>query len=441
MARLFGTDGIRGRYGQDFDASLVVRVGRAAADVLGRGHPSPRILIGRDTRASGPEIESALALGISRAGGVAVSAGVIPTAAIAHLVHTLEFEAGAVISASHNPAHDNGIKFFGHDGYKLPDAVEDEIEAAMKDIDPASVSGAADINVMRDAEDRYLAYLLEKVPPLKGISIVVDCANGASFRIAPTAYERAGASVTAIFNKPDGLNINEQCGAVHPERVAEEVLKRQADIGISHDGDADRLIAVDENGDIVDGDQILAICAVHALSMNELRNNAVAATVMANLGFRRAMTREGIRISETPVGDRYVLERMLAEDIVLGGEQSGHLIFLGRHTTGCGILSALRLLSIMATTGRKLSDLAAVSPRLPQVLLNVSVSNREGLKDSDEVWDEVKRVEQEMGDDGRVLVRPSGTEQLVRVMVEASTLQHAQGAAERIAKVVATALG
>lgn len=438
MPRLFGTDGIRGRYGSDFDASFVVRLGRAAAEVLGRGHPSPRILIGRDTRASGPEIEAALASGIARVGGIPTSAGVIPTAAIAHLVHAEEFEAGAVISASHNPADDNGIKFFGHDGMKLGDAVEDAIEAAM--LAGTDGAGLAEINRMDDATDRYRRFLLQGIPSLDGLRVAVDCANGAASSIAPQTYREAGAHVTALFDEPDGRNINEGCGAVHPEAVRRAVLDTGASIGIAHDGDADRLIAVDERGEIVDGDQILAICAVHARGKGSLANDAVAATVMANLGFRGAMVQAGIRISETPVGDRYVLERMLAEQLTMGGEQSGHLIFLDRHTTGCGILSALHLLEIMALTGEPLSSLAAISPRLPQVLVNVRVKRRESLEAASDVWDEVSRVEAEMGDDGRVLVRPSGTEQLVRVMVEATSEDQARSAADRIAKVVEAAL-
>lgn len=439
MARLFGTDGIRGRYGTDFDAPFVRALGRAAAEVLGRGHPSPRILIGRDTRESGPQIEHALAAGITAAGGHPVLAGVIPTAAIAHLVHAGGFEAGAVISASHNPADDNGIKFFGDNGMKLPDAVEDQIEAAMNGTNGDGIAG--DWEQMPDAAERYIVFLLEGTPVLAGMKIVVDAANGAASGIAADAYRRAGATVIALFDEPDGRNINDGCGAVHPDVLRAAVMERGAAAGIAHDGDADRLVAVDERGALVDGDQILAICALDAKMRSALPHEAVVSTVMANLGFRRAMNAAGIRVAETPVGDRYVLERMLAEGIVMGGEQSGHLIFLDRHTTGCGILSAMRLLGIMATTGAPLSRLAAVAPRLPQVLLNVRVTNRDGLDDATAVWDEVRRVTGEMGDDGRVLVRASGTEPLIRVMVESSDEAVATAAAERIAKAVADALG
>lgn len=440
MARLFGTDGIRGRYGSDFDAPFVRSLGCAAAEVLGRGHPSPRILIGRDTRESGPQIEHALATGIAAAGGVPVLADVIPTAAIAHLVHSDGFEAGAVISASHNPADDNGLKFFGNNGMKLADAVEDEIEAAMRDA-ATDDGGAGEWERFPDAAERYISFLLEGMPSLAGMKIVVDAANGAASGIAANAYRRAGATVIALFDEPDGRNINDGCGAVHPDGLRSAVLERGGSVGIAHDGDADRLVAVDERGALVDGDQILAICALDAKRRGALPRAAVATTVMANLGFRRAMEAEGIRIAETPVGDRYVLERMLAEGIVMGGEQSGHLIFLDRHTTGCGILSALRLLGIMATTGAPLSRLASVAPRLPQVLLGVRVAHREDLESATAVWDEVRRVTGEMGDDGRVLVRASGTEPLVRVMVESSDEAVATAAAERIAKAVRDALG
>ncbi|HEX9696788.1 MAG TPA: phosphoglucosamine mutase [Actinomycetota bacterium] len=441
MPRLFGTDGIRGHYGTDFDAPFVRRLGRAAAEVLGRGHPSPRILIGRDTRASGPEIERALAKGIAAANGVPVLAGVIPTAAIAHLVHSGGYEAGAVISASHNPAQDNGIKFFGDNGMKLADAIEDEIEASMGRNGDDANGDEAGWERLPDAAERYITFLLDGATSLAGMKIVVDAANGAASAIAAEAYRRAGAIVISLYDEPDGANINDGCGAVHPEALQSAVLERGGQAGIAHDGDADRLVAVDERGALVDGDQILAICALDARRRGALPGDAIVTTVMANLGFRRAMAAEGISVSETPVGDRYVLERMLAEGIAMGGEQSGHLIFLDRHTTGCGILSAMRLLGIMAATAMPLSRLAASAPRLPQVLLNVRVATRGGLSDAAAVWDEVRRVTEEMGEDGRVLVRESGTEPVVRVMVESSRQDRAAAAAERIAKAVTDALG
>lgn len=439
MARLFGTDGVRGTWGEDLSESLVAGLGLAAAEVLGRGHPRPRVLIGRDTRASGAAIEEALRTGIARAGGEVFSAGVIPTAGVAYLVPAYGFEAGAVISASHNPAEDNGIKFFGPDGMKLPDAVEDEIEAVLSHDGHEAEPGH--LHEAPDAEERYLSFLLDGARRLGGLRIVVDCANGAAFRVAPEAYRRAGAEVEALFADPDGRNINAGCGSTHPEALQAAVAERGADAGLAHDGDADRLIAVDADGEIVDGDQVLAICALDARARGALPREAVVTTVMANLGFRRAMRREGIRVVETPVGDRYVLEAMLAEGIAMGGEQSGHLIFHDRHTTGDGILTGLRVLGILAERGVRLAELAAVAPRLPQVLRNVRVADKEALPGATVVWEEVRRVEADLGEDGRLLVRPSGTEPVVRVMVEAATEGAAQAAADRVAKAVADAIG
>ncbi|MBI4729718.1 MAG: phosphoglucosamine mutase [Acidobacteria bacterium] len=439
MGRLFGTDGVRGTYGEDLTDSLARSLGRAAAIVLGLGHPRPRLLIGRDTRASGEALERALVSGIGAAGGEALLAGVVPTPAVAHLVRSYGAAAGAVISASHNPARDNGIKFFGPDGMKLPDAVEGAIEAIVED-SPDDPRPAEPV-VLGDAEDRYLSFLLDGAAPLAGLRIVVDCANGAAYRVAPEAYRRAGAEVVAVGEEPDGDNINDGCGSTYPERLQAMVVARGAAAGIAHDGDADRVIAIDERGGIVDGDQILAICALDALARGTLPGPAVVGTVMANLGFRRAMGRAGIGVVETAVGDRAVLEAMRERGIALGGEQSGHIIFLDRHTTGDGILTALRLLGILRASGRTLSELAAVCPRMPQVLVAVRVRDRGRLPKVRAVWDEVRRVEAELGEAGRVVVRPSGTEPVVRVMVEAATEEGARACAERIATVVAGALG
>jgi phosphoglucosamine mutase len=440
MGRYFGTDGVRGRYGDDLTVELAASLGHAAAVVLGRGHPRPRVLVGRDTRASGEPLEQALIAGIARAGGEALIAGVIPTPAVAHLTHVYGCQAGAVISASHNPAEDNGIKFFGDNGMKLPDAVEDDIEATLEHGDGADDEpGSA--TALDDAEERYLSFLSGSASPLNGLHVVVDCANGAAYRVGPEAYRRAGAQVTPIAVEPDGRNINDGVGSTHPEKLLERVLAEGAQVGIAHDGDADRLVAVDERGELVDGDQILAMCALDAKARGALRGGAVVSTVMANLGFRRAMDAAGIEIVETAVGDRYVLEAMLERGISMGGEQSGHLIFLDQHTTGDGILTALRMLALMASSGRPLSELAAAAPRAPQILLNVAGVKKEALDDATPVWDEVRRVEDELGADGRVLVRPSGTEPVVRVMVEATTEAAASSAAERIAKAVRETLG
>lgn len=440
MGTYFGTDGVRGTFGEDLTVELASALGRAAAVVLGRGHPGPRILVGRDTRASGPALEAALLAGIAGAGGEPRRAGVIPTPAVAALTRAYGCEAGAVISASHNPARDNGIKFFGADGMKLPDAVEDDIEAVLErgDGDPPEPGHARDVP---DAEERYLAFLLDGASRLGGLRVVVDCANGAAYRVAPEAYRRAGAEVVALFADPDGSNINDGCGSTNPDHLREAVRAHGAHAGLAHDGDADRLIAVDERGELVDGDQVLAICALEAKARGALRGGAVVSTVMANLGFRRAMAAAGIEVVETAVGDRYVLEAMLERGIVMGGEQSGHLIFLDRHTTGDGILTALRLLSVMVASGKRLSDLAAVAPRAPQVLLNVKGVDKDRLDGAGAVWEEVRRVEGELATQGRVLVRPSGTEPVVRVMVEATTEPAAQAAAERIATIIRETLG
>ena len=440
MGRLFGTDGVRGRFGADLTVELATDLGHAAAVVLGRGHPRPKVLIGRDTRASGPALEQALFAGIARAGGEGLRAGVIPTAGVAYLTGAYGCQAGAVISASHNAADDNGIKFFGSDGMKLPDAIEDQIESVIRrgNGEAAAPGSGADA---ADAEERYLDFLLEGAPDLTGIRVVVDCANGAAFHVAPEAYRRAGADVSAIFAAPDGKNINDGCGSTHPELLQRKVLESRAQVGIAHDGDADRIIAVDERGELVDGDQILAACALEAKTQGRLPGNAVVSTVMANLGFRRAMAEAGIEVVETAVGDRYVLEAMIERSLIMGGEQSGHLIFLDKHSTGDGVLTALRLLGLMSSSGKPLSALAALAPRAPQILINVRDVAKERLDDANAVWDEVLRVESELGSDGRVLVRPSGTEAVVRVMVEATTENAAQSAAERIAKAVRETLG
>ncbi|MGZ4210252.1 MAG: phosphoglucosamine mutase [Actinomycetota bacterium] len=437
MGRLFGTDGVRGTYGLDLTDHVARGLGHAAAAVLGRDHPKPQLLIGRDTRASGPALERALAAGIAAAGGEAFSAGVIPTAGIAYLVRDLGVQAGVVISASHNPANDNGIKFFGPDGMKLPDALEDEIEQAMDgDEDPP-----AQIADVIDAEERYIDFLIDGVPPLGGLRVVVDCANGAASNIAPEVYRLAGADVHVISADPDGSNINDHCGSTHPELLQQAVKAFGAHIGIAHDGDADRLIAVDEHGVLVDGDQVLGICALDMKADARLQGNAVVCTVMSNLGFRRAMETNGVRIIETQVGDRYVLAAMLEHGILLGGEQSGHIVFLDRHTTGDGILTALRLMTVIARSGRGLSDLATQIPRYPQVLENVAVRDRAGLETAELVWEAVRAAETAMNGDGRVLVRASGTEPVVRVMAEASTEQAAREAVDRVAAVVSRQLG
>jgi phosphoglucosamine mutase len=455
VGTLFGTDGVRGLANADLTPELALALGRAAVGVLrdqatadpaSSGPARPAVVVGRDPRASGILLESALVAGILSAGGDVLAAGVVPTPAVAFLTRHYGAAAGAVISASHNAMPDNGIKFFGPEGFKFPDAVEERIEAAVA----APGQGAprpvgAEVGGLRptadDAVEAYLAHLLEDIPDLDGLEVVVDCANGAAAEIAPEAYRRAGAKVTAVAADPDGHNINAGVGSTHPEHVQAALARRGAAVGLAHDGDADRLLAVDEHGNLVDGDVILAICALDARDRGGLPTNTVVTTVMTNLGFRQAMAEHGIAVQQTAVGDRYVLEAMLAGGHHLGGEQSGHLIFLDRATTGDGLLTGLRLLSVVARAGRPLSELATVMRRLPQVLVNVKVADRGALDGAAAVWEAVADEEGRLGDSGRVLVRPSGTEALVRVMVEAETEETARATADRLAAVVATELG
>jgi phosphoglucosamine mutase len=454
VGKLFGTDGVRGLANADLTPELALALGRAAVGELlaegaggeGSAPARPAVLVGRDPRASGTLLESALVAGILSAGGDVLAAGVVPTPAVAFLTRHFGAAAGAVISASHNAMPDNGIKFFGPEGFKLPDAVEDRIEAALGTQDHgAPRPTGVGVGVLRpaadDAVEAYLAHLLEGIPDLDGLEVVVDCANGSAAEIAPEAYRRAGAKVTAVAADPDGHNINDGVGSTHPEHVQAALARSGARVGLAHDGDADRLLAVDEHGTLVDGDVILAICALDARDRRELPTNTVVTTVMTNLGFRQAMDHHGIAVTQTAVGDRYVLEAMRAGGHTLGGEQSGHLIFLDRATTGDGLLTGLRLLSVVARTGRPLSELATVMRRLPQVLVNVQVADRHALEGATAVWKAVEQEQARLGDTGRVLVRPSGTEALVRVMVEAETQEEANATADRLAAVVAAELG
>ena len=450
MGKLFGTDGVRGLANADLTPELALALGRAVVGVLRAEEPGasgrPAVVVGRDPRASGTLLESALVAGILSAGGDVLAAGVVPTPAVAFLTRHYGAAAGAVISASHNAMPDNGIKFFGPEGFKLPDAVEDRIEAALGAADqgaPRPVGG--EVGGLRrtanDAVEAYLAHLLDGIPDLGGLAVVVDCANGAAAEIAPEAYRRAGAKVTAVAADPDGQNINDGVGSTHPEHVQAALAAAGAEVGLAHDGDADRLLAVDERGQLVDGDVILAVTALDARQHGGLPTGTVVTTVMTNLGFRQAMAEHGIQVEQTAVGDRYVLEAMLAGGHTVGGEQSGHLIFLDRATTGDGLLTGLRLLAVVARTGRPLSELATVMRRLPQVLVNVRVVNRHALDTASAVWRAVSDEEARLGERGRVLVRPSGTEALVRVMVEAETEHEAKAVADRLAAVVATELG
>ncbi|HZP89596.1 MAG TPA: phosphoglucosamine mutase [Actinomycetota bacterium] len=442
MGRLFGTDGVRGVFGRDLTTDLARGLGRAAAVVLRRherGHPV--FVVGRDTRASGALLERALAEGIGAAGADVILAGVQPTPAIAFMTSDLGADAGVVISASHNPADDNGIKFFGPEGFKLSDELEDEIEQELRRGESAAPPVPGRVLQLPGGEASYLEHLARAAEaPLAGIRVVVDCANGAAHEVAPEALRRVGAEVIPIHDRPDGRNINDGCGALHPEVVAAAVLAHGADAGLALDGDADRALFADAGGRVIDGDQVLAACAVALKEEGRLEGNAVVTTVMANLGFHRAMQEAGIEVVTTRVGDRYVLEEMLRRGAVLGGEQSGHVIFRQHATTGDGLLTAVRFLSLAARRGCTVADLAAVMRPFPQVLRNVPVAHKERLEDASMVWQAVRAAESALGTSGRVLVRASGTEPIVRVMVEAEAERIALRHAEAIAEVVRSAL-
>jgi phosphoglucosamine mutase len=442
MGRLFGTDGVRGLAGTELDEDLAYGLGRAAVQVLGRhGEGHPTFVVGRDPRASGEWLEDALVEGIREAGGDAIIAGVEPTPAISFLTTELGVSSGVVISASHNPPEYNGIKFFDASGMKLPDELEDEIEAALTEPRPAVPSAGQTLSA-GDGRERYLAHLVRAAEaPLDGMRIVVDCANGAASEPAPALLKSLGAEVYAIHADPDGKNINASCGALYPEVAAEEVVRLGADVGISHDGDADRALFADEEGAIVDGDQVLAACAIAMKDRGRLPGNTVVTTVMANLGFHHAMRAAGIEVASSRVGDRYVLEEMIRVGAALGGEQSGHVIFREHAATGDGLLTAVRFLSLAAASGRSIRDLASVMHRYPQRMINVDVHDREALESASGVWEAVRASEHELGSDGRVLVRASGTEPIVRVMVEAESELLASDHAESIADAVRASLG
>ena len=446
MARLFGTDGVRGIANLELTPEIALRLGRAAATALRRrsSHQRPSVLIVRDTRRSGDLLEAALTAGLLSAGSDVFNCGVLPTPAAAFLGPEQGADAAAVVSASHNPASHNGIKFFGPDGFKLSDAEEEGIEALL-DTPGGSALGAevGRILAFPEAEDRYIAHALRSLDGrrLTNLKVVVDCANGAAVRTSPRALAQAGAEVIAINVDPDGMNINVGCGSTAPEAVAEAVRNHQADVGLSHDGDADRVLAVDSRGELVDGDAIIAILATELKEQGRLPGNIVVTTVMANLGFRLAMAGAGIDLVETAVGDRYVIEAMRRRGAGIGGEQSGHVILADCSTTGDGLITGLRLLGRMASTGRPLSDLAGVVERYPQVLVNVAVADRDALPGATRVWEAVEAVRTRLGDQGRVLVRPSGTESLVRVMVEASDSPTAERAAAAIVDAVVQELG
>ncbi|MAU83533.1 phosphoglucosamine mutase [Gordonia sp. Z-3] len=445
MARLFGTDGVRGLANDELTPELALRLASAAAVVFEHQSTTdvrPRAVVGRDPRASGEMLEAAVCAGLAATGVDAIRVGVVPTPAVAFLTADYGADFGVMISASHNPMPDNGIKFFSGGGHKLADAVEDRIEAAMADDEFARPIGAAVGRIIdaADAGDRYLRHLTAAIDQrLDGLTVVVDCAHGAASDIAPSAYAAAGARVIAIHAEPDGLNINDGCGSTHMGKLQAAVLEHGADLGLAHDGDADRCLAVDASGQIVDGDAIMAVLATALRDRDRLHDNVLVATVMSNLGLHIAMRDAGITLRTTAVGDRYVLEELRRGGYSLGGEQSGHIVIPASGTTGDGVLTGLLLMEQIAATGRRLDELAAIMTVLPQELINVRVADKHMVARSEKVRQSVVDAETELGGDGRVLLRPSGTEQLVRVMVEAPTADAAQTVARRIAAVVEAA--
>ena len=444
MARLFGTDGVRGEANVTLLPEMAYRLGRAATLYFGReSDEQPLILIGRDTRISGEMFASALTAGICSAGGRAMLAGVIPTPAIAYLARRHKAKAGIVISASHNPFHDNGIKFFGGDGYKLPDAVEDELEAIVHQLEQddnlARPSGdkIGHIEYRTDLLNQYIEFVLSTCKErFDGMSVVLDCANGAAYEVMPRVLRELGAKVKVIHALPNGVNINDHCGSTHLESLQRAVLENHADFGIAHDGDADRCLCVDEKGQVIDGDHILVMCAQDMIKKGTLPYNTVVTTVMANIGFHKAIKAAGCRAEITQVGDRYVLENMLKNGYKIGGEQSGHIIFTDFSTTGDGPITALQVLSSLKRSGRKASDLTNLMTTYPQLLVNVKVATKDGWEENEAIKAAIAAGEQELGTDGRILVRPSGTEPLIRVMAEGPVQAQLDTICHRIADVV-----
>ncbi|WP_022885930.1 phosphoglucosamine mutase [Glaciibacter superstes] len=447
MPRLFGTDGVRGLANRELTAGLALGLAQASASVLTQGRRAelrrsqgrrPVAVVARDPRVSGEFISAAVAAGLASSGVDVLDAGVIPTPAAAFLIADIDADFGVMVSASHNPAPDNGIKFFAFGGTKLPDEVEDRIEAYLdRDVLMPIGGDVGRIRRFADAEDRYIVHLLGTLPnPLAGIHVVLDCAHGAAAGASPRVFTDAGAKVTVIGAEPDGININDGVGSTHLDNLAKSVLEHGADVGIAHDGDADRCLAVDKDGNIIDGDQIMAILAVSMAERGVLTDRTLVATVMSNLGLRKAMADNDIRMVETKVGDRYVLEALGAGGLSLGGEQSGHVIMTKYATTGDGILTGLHLVAEMARTGKSLAELASVMTVYPQILVNVRGVDHHALHSDEVIAQAVTDAETELGDTGRVLLRPSGTEPMVRVMVEAADQATADRLANALAEIV-----
>ena len=433
MSRLFGTDGVRGVANLDLTPELALRLGRAAGHVL--GGPGHAVIIGRDTRRSGRMLEGALAAGLCSVGIDVRLVGHIPTPGLAYLARTNPFVAGAVISASHNPAPDNGIKFFDHEGLKLPDSVEDDIEREMTGDDRLPRPTEGGIGLVGDARGlvkEYEEFLGRIAPPLEGIRVVLDCANGATYRVAPSVFAAAGAEVFTLFDTPDGANINEGCGATAPEVLAQTVVSRGADIGFAFDGDGDRVMTVDSSGRVHDGDVVLGLVARHFARAGKLEPKLIVGTIMSNGGLAATLARDGVELARTKVGDRYVWEEMVRRDAKFGGEPSGHVIFRGHHTTGDGIFTALELLSLIRVEGRPLHELAADLEHWPQVTRNVRAPRRAEWASSAAFSAAVRAAETRLGTAGRLVVRPSGTEPVLRITVEARDASVASSTAEEL---------
>lgn len=446
MARMFGTDGVRGVANTELTPELAFKLGYAAASYFGREVQRPKILIGRDTRRSGVMLECALVAGICSAGGNAHSLGVICTPAVSFLTPFLKAQAGVMISASHNPFEDNGIKFFSANGYKLPDAVEDEIEVIVKTpIDYTKAARGSSVGKLTyeyNLASRYVNHIISTATTnLNGLKVVLDCSNGANSEIAPVILRSLGADVTVIFDRPDGDNINNGCGSTHLEALQKAVVEEGADLGIANDGDADRCLAVDENGEVLDGDQIMLICALELKKRRHLNDNTLVTTVMSNIGLHKAMAKYGCKTVKTAVGDRYVLEEMLKHNYSIGGEQSGHIIFTEFAKTGDGILTAVQLMCAMVKNNKTLSELAQLMKKYPQVLLNVRVKDKNGWEEKEAIQKIIEKYKQELGDDGQILVRASGTEPLIRVMAEGPDQVQLDRIVNEIGNVVKKELG
>ena len=446
MGKYFGTDGVRGVANRELTPELAFKIGRCGGYVLAGESRRPTVLIGKDTRISGDMLESALAAGLLSIGANVVRLGVVTTPSVAYLTRIMGADAGVMISASHNPVEDNGIKFFGSDGFKLSDETELEIERLMDmDTDELPRPEGAGLGTVRtdyDAKLRYMDYLTSTTDTdFSGLKIVMDCANGAAYEMGPYIFRRLGAEVVTIGAEPDGLNINDGCGSTHPEQLQEAVVRHRADLGLAFDGDADRLIAIDENGEEVDGDFILCICGDTMMREGRLKDNTIVTTVMSNIGFFKAIEARGMRAAQTAVGDRYVMEEMRRGNYNLGGEQSGHVIFLDYNTTGDGILTAIQLVRTLRKSGKSLGELKQIMRKFPQVLKNVRVADKQQLQHNERIREVIRSVEARLGDNGRVLVRPSGTEPLVRVMAEGPDAAQVEAYVDRIAAIIQEELG